>query len=74
MGFLQAQTQCEFQPRSPLRACFLAPQAWDSPAGLERGSSAGSSEGDGPKNGARLMVPTASSGESSSWQEGRFTL
>lgn len=74
MGFLQAQTQCEFWPWSPLWACLLVPQAWDSPGGLDRGSSAGSSEGDGPKNGARLMVPMASSGESSSWQEGRFTL
>lgn len=29
--------------------------------------------GDDPKNGALLMVPMVSSGESSSWQEGQGT-
>lgn len=57
-------------PGPPTWACRLVPQAWDLPGGLDRGSSAGGTEGDDPKNGARLMVPMASSGESSSWQEG----
>lgn len=63
-------------PASPLRplpspqACFLVPRGWDSPGGLDRGSSAGGSCGAGPNNGARLMVPTASSGESRSWGKG----
>lgn len=74
-GFLQAQTCCEFQPQpcpTPASRSWV-PKAWDSPRGLDKGSSAGGSEGDGPKNGARLMVPTASSRESSSWSEDQRT-
>ena len=58
---------------SPALSLSPGPPSLDSPRGLDRGSSAGGSAGGGPKKGARLMVPMASSGESSSWQESQGT-
>jgi hypothetical protein len=69
-GFLQTQDLVTSSP-SPHPGLFLASQTWDSPGELERESSVVGSAGDGPKNGARLMVPMASSGEPRSWQEGQ---
>lgn len=72
-GGVPAGDRCEFQLQ-PHPSWPSGPPRLDSPRGLERGSSsAGGSAGDGPKNGARLMVPVVSSGESSSWEESQRT-
>lgn len=67
-GFLYTQITVTTRP-SLTPDFLLACQAWASPG--EQDWALASDVGsvwDSPKNGARLMVPMASSGESSSWQ------
>lgn len=70
-GYLHAQTIMTPSP-SPTLEFPVACQPWASPGEQDWAlSSDADSVWDSPKNGARLMVPTASSGESSSCQEGQ---